>query len=139
MSRISPLLFLAPVLALAAGASLSAQTEPQSEPAAPHQRIKIVPAPSDVDQLAPGKVKALPGPVLTPPKSPFALDDTQKSSGNSIRILSEAEMSATDRDLVADAQSSIQERAGFQNLDFNGNGWTYHQLDCPALPHHLFL
>ncbi len=139
MSRITPFLFLAPVLVLATGASLSAQNEPQSEPAAPHERIKIVPAPSDVDQMPPGKVKTLPGPVLVPPKSPFALDDTQKTSGSSIRMLSEGEMSATDRDLVADAQSSIQERAGFENLDFNGNGWTYHQLDCPALPHHLFL
>ena len=139
MSRITPFLFLAPVLALAAGASLSAQSDPQTDPAAPHERIKIVPAPSDLDQLPPGKVKTLPGPVLTPPKSPFALDSTAPSSGNSIRILSETEMSASDRDLVADAESSIQERAGFENLDFNGNGWTYHQLVCPALPNHLFL
>ena len=26
-----------------------------------------------------------------------------------------------------------------QLADFSGNGWTYHQLDCPALPNHLFL
>jgi len=143
MSRITPYLLLAPVLALAAGVSLLAQgdpnAQPQTVPEAPHERIKIVPAPSDVDDLPPGKIKSLPGPVLTPPKSPFAIEGGRKSSANSIRILSEAEMSATDRDLVADAQSSIQEHAGFQNLDFSGNGWTYHQLDCPALPNHLFL
>src|SRR5579864_4902167 len=98
MSRIPPFLFLAPVLALATAAPLSAQSEPQSEPAAPHERVRIVPAPSEVDQLPPGKVKTVPGPTLVPPKSPFALDDRQKSSGSSIRILSEAEMSATDRD-----------------------------------------
>ena len=139
MSRITPFLFFAPILALATGASLSAQSNPQPDPAAPHERVKIVPAPVDVDQLPPRHIKNLPGPSLTPPKSPFALDSTAPSSGNSIRILSEAEMSASDRDLVAGAQSSIQERAGFENLDFNANGWTYHQLVCPALPNHLFL
>ncbi len=137
MSRITPLLFLAPILASATGAWLSAQSNPQPDPAAPHERVRIVPAPVDMDQLPPGKVKTLP--ALTPPKSPFALDSTAPSSGGSIRILSEAQMSAGDRDLVADAESSIQERAGFENLDFNGNGWTYHQLVCPALPNHLFL
>ena len=48
-------------------------------------------------------------------------------------------MSREDRDLVADGESSIRERVGFENLDFNGSGWTYHQLVCPALPKHLFL
>ena len=48
-------------------------------------------------------------------------------------------MSRADRDLVADAQSSIAERAGFENLEFDGGGWTYHELVCPALPNHLFL
>jgi hypothetical protein len=49
------------------------------------------------------------------------------------------EMSRNDRDLEAGAESSIQERAGFQSLGFNEGDWTFQQLDCPALPDHLFL
>ena len=64
-----------------------------------------------------------------------------KSSGyaRSIRIVPAAEMTPHDRDLEADAESSIQERAGFESLGFNEGGWTYERLDCPALPNHLFL
>jgi hypothetical protein len=60
-------------------------------------------------------------------------------SVGSIRILSADEMTRHDRDLEADAEASIQERAGFQNLEFNEGSWTYQQLVCPALPNHLFL
>jgi hypothetical protein len=48
-------------------------------------------------------------------------------------------MTRHDRDLKADAEASIQEKAGFQNLEFNQGSWTYRQLVCPALPNHLFL
>ncbi len=50
-----------------------------------------------------------------------------------------AQMTREDQDLVANAQSSIQEKAGFENLEFNEGGWTYSQIVCPALPNHLFL
>jgi hypothetical protein len=67
------------------------------------------------------------------------LNSTRPTAGHSIQVLSDAEMSASDRDLVANWQSAIQEHAGFENLDFNGSGWTYRELVCPALPNHLFL
>ncbi len=60
-------------------------------------------------------------------------------SAASIRILSADQMTRHDRDLEADAEASIQERAGFQNLEFNQGPWTYQQLVCPALPNHLLL
>ena len=60
-------------------------------------------------------------------------------SAGSITILSADQMTRHDRDLEADAEASIQERAGFQNLEFNQGSWTYQQLVCPALPNHLFL
>jgi hypothetical protein len=60
-------------------------------------------------------------------------------SAGSIRILCADQMTRHDRDLEADAEASIQERAGFQNLEFNQGSWTYQQLVCPALPDHLFL
>jgi len=137
MIRFKAFLYVLSALVLAGGAFLSAQSDPQTT-GTPHPRIKIVPSEDDLDQLPPGKVKTLPDPQ-TAIKSPFDVNGARTGSGRSIRVLSEAQMSAGDRDLVADAQSSIQEKAGFANLDFNGSGWTYNQLDCPAFPNHLFL
>lgn len=54
-------------------------------------------------------------------------------------MLSEDEMSREDRDLLANAESTIREHAGIENMEFNGAGWSYHQLLCPALPNHLFI
>jgi len=52
-------------------------------------------------------------------------------------------MSQQDRDLAADAESSIEERAGFAGLEFSQNSdggkWGYQQIVCPALPNHLLL
>jgi hypothetical protein len=74
---------------------------------------------------------------LRPPQSDTI--PTNRESAGSIKILSADEMTRHDRDLEADAEASIQERAGFQNLEFNQDSWTYRQLVCPALPNHLFL
>jgi hypothetical protein len=153
MTRIKPILYLAPALALAAGALLLAQSDRQSDPSVPPQpgkvvpapvdpedlprgRVKIVPAPVDSDDLPSGRVKTVPAPNA---RSLFDLDSTAASSEHSIQVLSEAQMTASDRDLVANWESAIQEHAGFESLDFDGSGWTYQQLVCPALPNHLFL
>src|ERR1700745_986155 len=69
----------------------------------------------------------------------FDPGDTKVESAGSIEILPADQMTRHDRDLEADAEASIQEREGFQNLEFNGGSWTYRQLVCPALPNHLFL
>jgi hypothetical protein len=69
----------------------------------------------------------------------FDLGNTKVESAGSIEMLPADQMTRHDRDLEADAEASIQERAGFQNLEFNGGSWTYRQLVCPALPNHLFL
>ena len=85
-------------------------------------------------------------PVKNPPESaprphpfPFAIGSRDSEYAHSIQVVSAGEMSQHDRDLEADAESSIQERAGFQSLGFNQEDWTYQQLVCPALPNHLFL
>jgi hypothetical protein len=49
------------------------------------------------------------------------------------------QMTQKDRDLVADAESSIGEHVGRIGLEFNQGAWSYRQLVCPALPNHLFL
>ena len=74
---------------------------------------------------------------LRPPQ--FDTGNTNVEPAGSIQILPADQMTRHDRDLEADAEASIQERAGFQNLEFNGGSWTYQQLVCPALPNHLFL
>jgi hypothetical protein len=48
-------------------------------------------------------------------------------------------MTRQNRDLAADAESAIGERAGFDGLEFNQGNWNYQQIVCPALPRHLFL
>jgi hypothetical protein len=74
-----------------------------------------------------------------PYPSLFATGSTKTPYLRSIRVVPAEEMSRHDRDLEAGAESSIQERAGFQSLGFNEGDWTFQQLDCPALPNHLFL
>jgi hypothetical protein len=48
-------------------------------------------------------------------------------------------MTRKDGDLLADAESSINEHVGRVGLDFKQGAWSYHQIVCPALPNHLFL
>jgi hypothetical protein len=73
--------------------------------------------------------------------SPLQFDTSKANieSAGSIEILPADQMTRNDRDLEANAEASIQERAGFQSLEFNEGSWTYQQLVCPALPNHLFL
>jgi len=70
---------------------------------------------------------------------PFALDSAQGEPASQIEFRTAAQMSEQDRALAADAESSIKERAGFADLAFNEGTWSYRQLVCAALPHHLFL
>ena len=135
MARINPFPFLCFAIVLGACASLSGQTDESI----PSGHVKLIPPVSDVDQAAARQVKEIPAPVLVPKEFPFSIDNPRTATAHSIQMLSESEMSREDRDLLADAESSIQERAGFENLEFEGEGWTYHELVCPALPKHMFL
>ena len=44
-----------------------------------------------------------------------------------------------DRLLLADAESSIAEHAGFAGLEYQQSNWNYRQIVCPSFPNHLFL
>jgi len=132
MARLNPYLFLFSVIALGACTALSAQ----SDQSAPPGHVKVIPPPLGIDEAAAGHVRTLPAPTLDP-NGIFEINNHK--STHSIRVLSENEMTREDHDLLADAESSIQERAGVENLEFNGAGWKYRQLLCPALPKHLFL
>src|SRR5580692_3474616 len=134
MVRIRPLLILLAVYGTAFCATLGAQTDPSTY----GKNVRTVPAPiADLD-FAGAHVKTVPAPLL-PAGVPFTIDNATPDTARFIHVRSAADMTQHDRDLEADAESSIQERAGFQNLEFNEVTWTYQQLDCEALPNHLFL
>jgi hypothetical protein len=135
MARIHPSLFLSFAIVFGACGALCAQSDQSTPPG----HVKVIPAPLGVDEAAGGHVKTLPAPTFTPVKTPFAIDNAGGSSARSIRVLSEEEMTRADRDLFADAESSIREQAGVENLEFDGGGWTTRELVCPALPNHMFL
>lgn len=73
------------------------------------------------------------------PSSPFVLDGSGAGHLLSVEVKPAAEMSAHDRDVEAGAESSIRERAGFEDLEFDQGKWSYEQIVCPALPDHLLL
>jgi hypothetical protein len=134
MSRVIFRVYLFSALALGVCAALSAQTDGSTS----QGHVKAIPAPATGYEVAGGPVKMVPAARLYP-LSIFDVDNHQADAARSIGVLSEDQMTREDRDLLANAESSIQERAGVENLEFNEAGWTYHQLVCPALPRHLFL
>jgi hypothetical protein len=48
-------------------------------------------------------------------------------------------MNGIDRDLVAKARLAIREAAEFAGIEFDKGKWSYQQLECQAIPGHLFL
>ncbi len=92
-------------------------------------------------QAAPDEAAAQPSHVRKADKRPMPFppgDETTRPAA-SLEFRSYEQMSEQDRDLAADGESAIGERAGFAGLEFNQGKWSYQQVICPALPHHLFL
>jgi hypothetical protein len=108
---------LAVVFLATAWFSCAAQSVPEASPGA--AKVKVV-----VSKQRP---------VPFPPASWVA------ESADAIEFRGPDQMTAQDRDLEADAESSIAEHAGFQDMEFNEGKWSYRQIVCPALPNHLFL
>jgi len=70
---------------------------------------------------------------------PFPPGGEAPAPAAALEFRSYDQMTQPDRDLVADAEFVIGERAGFAGLEFNVGKWSYQQVVCPALPNHLFL
>ncbi len=105
--------------------SCAAQT-PEAEPIIPYP-VKPVPS----DSTIPYKTKSLPR-TLTDKHSPAATD-------HSIAYRSEEEMNACDRALAVKRQPAIREAATLAGMEFYHAQWSYRQLECQAIPNHLFL
>jgi hypothetical protein len=70
---------------------------------------------------------------------PFPPANEAEGPPASLEFVPAEQMTPQDRDLEADAESSISQRAGFAGLEFNQGKWSYQQVVCSALPNHLFL
>jgi hypothetical protein len=77
--------------------------------------------------------KAVPLPMI------FAIGRETSESVPALEFRSQDKMTSQDRDLAADAESSIGERVRYAGLEFNRGQWSYQQVVCSALPNHLFL
>ena len=76
---------------------------------------------------------------IHPVERPIPFSSGTGGNAHSIEFRTVGQMTRKDRDLVADAESSISEHAGFLGVEFNGGNWSYQQVVCPALPNHIFL
>ena len=59
--------------------------------------------------------------------------------GHFIVYRSEEQMNAADRALAAKTQMAIRDAAVLAGMEFNNAQWSYRQLECQAVPNHLFL
>ena len=115
-ARLLPILFAVIVTSLA-----SAPARPQAAQDAPAKGLKI--------KIVTAKV----------PPMPFPPGSEARGRVRAIEFISAGQMSEKDKLLEADAESSIQERTRWADMDFSEGKWSYRQLVCPALPNHLFL
>jgi len=80
--------------------------------------------------------RVVPAPVE--PK-PFSTIATRQKPVYTVAFRSADEISREDRLLIANAESSIAEHAGFAGLEYQQDRWAYRQIVCPTFPNHLFL
>jgi hypothetical protein len=78
--------------------------------------------------------------VCVPIAAPVA---ARAQTAGSVEFRSYEKMTQQDRDLAANAESSIGERVGVDGMEFGQvserGQWTSEQIVCPALPNHLLL
>ncbi len=73
-----------------------------------------------------------------PRPMPFSLDGDGPEAAL-IDFRSVDQINQQDRELWAEARTSIRERADIAGMDFNQSSWEVRQIVCSALPAHLFL
>lgn len=70
---------------------------------------------------------------------PFSDNNGAAETGHSIVYRPQEQMSEADRTLEAKMQPAIRDAAAFAGIEFDGEKWSYQQLDCQAVPSHLLL
>ena len=85
----------------------------------------------------------MPYPARTVPtiRDPFPRSNSSSPSADAHLIVyrSQQQMSESDRALAAKAQTAIRDAAVFAGISFDHEKWGYRQLECQAVPGHLFL
>jgi len=79
---------------------------------------------------------------MVPPSvnlTPFQLEPSGSNTARMVVFRSESDMTQADRDLAASAQPAIRADAALAGVEFDRGNWSYQQLECQALPGHLFL
>ena len=71
--------------------------------------------------------------------TPFSTKASPFGIGHFIAYRPREEMSQNDRDLAAKTLPAIRDAAAFAGIEFDKEKWHYRQLECQALPGHLFL
>lgn len=91
----------------------------------------------------PTETPAVPYPAKPVPQiktvTPFSNSASPAAIGHFIAYRSQDEMSASDRDLAAKSQPAIRDAAALSGIEFDKEKWGFRQLQCQALPDHLFL
>jgi len=77
-------------------------------------------------------------PAATEPK-PFPSTATRQTPVYTVEFRSADQLTQQDRLLVADAESTIAEHAGFAGPAYQQSNWNYRQIVCPTFPNHFFL
>jgi len=137
MDRVRPLKL---VLVVAATAILGSPILASLCPAQTSQTPPEIPYP--VKPLPP-ETSTMPYPAKPVPQgknlNPFSSDVSPSGIAQFIVYRPLEEMSPSDRDLAAKSQPAIREAAAFAGIEFEKEKWHYRQLQCQALPGHLFL
>ncbi len=66
-------------------------------------------------------------------------DDTADVHTVALPVLSPAEMSASDAELLNAREAEVSRAAAFYGFDISDTSWTYQQVVCRSLPDHLIL
>ena len=112
---------IAPLGIVLAAASLLAPAQAQS---------------AQVQSAQPDAVRWNPAATSRPIRAPFPLEGKLPLT---VEIRPASAVTAQDRQLEANEESAVRERAGVHFMDFTASGWSYSQIDCRAFPGHLFL
>jgi hypothetical protein len=140
MDRLRILTIVVAVALLAAFcASIQAQTETgEGQTETGQAQTETANAQTEVPDTSAARLRVNIVPEKLSP-TPFPAGSEIPAEAAPVEVGSADQMTEKDRELAADAESSIGERAAFRGMDFNQGTWSYEELLCPALPNHIFL
>ena len=131
MDRLRLLNFALVAAATAVLASVCTAQTSGDQPTVPYP---VKPIPSD---------SAIPYPAKPVPTvrtlSPFTANSSSSAMGHFLVYRTREQMNAADRALAAKTEPAIRDAAVLAGMEFDKAQWSYRQLECQAVPNHLFL